>query len=268
MLSDWDQKTEKPTESRRQLARQQGRVALSHDLVAAFSLLWVFFAFRYLGGPSFERVLARVRQMLEEAFVQPSLTAESTASLLRNVLLEAIGFIAPLLLIVLTLVLVSSLVQSGWVFRPTAVSPNLHHLSPAAGFARVFSRRALITGLFAFLKCAWIGGGLYWAVSPLVARGGDVSPGRLLELNGTAGMYIGSQYLLGSGLTLVTGLIVLGMLDWFRRKWELERELMMTREELQEELARQEVPEIISRKRRGFARRLVAAIAPGGGGVE
>jgi flagellar biosynthesis protein FlhB len=58
------------------------------------------------------------------------------------------------------------------------------------------------------------------------------------------------------------------MLDWFRRKWELERELMMTREELQEELARQEVPEIISRKRRGFARRLVAAIAPGGGGVE
>ena len=34
------------------------------------------------------------------------------------------------------------------------------------------------------------------------------------------------------------------------------------------EMIDREQPEIISRKRRGFARRLVGAIAPGGGGVE
>ncbi|MEE3181646.1 MAG: EscU/YscU/HrcU family type III secretion system export apparatus switch protein [Planctomycetota bacterium] len=268
MFSDWDQRTEKPTEARRRLARQEGRVALSHDLVAAFSLLWVFFAVRHFGGPTFERVLARVRQMLEEAFVQPSLGAGATASLLRNALLETIGLLAPLLLMILTLVLVSSLAQSGWIFRPSAVSPNLGHLSPLAGFSRVFSRRALITGLFALLICAWLAGGLYWAVSPLLVQGGAVSPGRLLELNGTAGLHLGWQHLLGSGLTLIIGLIVLGMFDWFRRKWELEQELMMTKEELQEELARQQPPEIISRKRRGFSRRLVTATDPGRGGVE
>tara|TARA_B100001013_G_scaffold340277_1_gene263287 strand:+ start:473 stop:1279 length:807 start_codon:yes stop_codon:yes gene_type:complete len=268
MFSDWDQRTEKPTEARRRLAREQGRVVLSHDLVAAFSLLWVFFAFRHFGGPTFERALAGVRQMLEEAFVQPSLGTEATVTLLRNTLLEAIGLLAPVLLMVLTLVLVSSLVQSGWVFRPTAVSPNLGHLSPIAGLARVFSRRALISGLFALLKCAWLAGGLYWAVSPLVVQGGGLSSARLLELEGVAGLHLGWQHLLGSGLTLTSGLIVLGMLDWFRRKWELEQELMMTKEELQEELARQAPPEIINRKRRGFSRRLVATIAPGGGGVE
>ena len=268
MFSDWDQKTEKPTEARRRLARQQGRVALSHDLVAAFSLLWVFFAFRHFGGPAFEQALGRIRQMLEGAFMQPGLSAGSAAPLLRSALLDALGLLAPVLLMVLSLVLVSSLLQSGWVFRPTAVSPNIQHLSPLAGFARVFSARALITGLFALLKCAWLAGGLYWAVSPMFVPGGEVSPGRLLELKGTAGFSAGSEYLLGSGLTLTSGLIVLGVFDWCRRKWDLERELMMTREELQEELARQEPPEIISRKRRGFARRLVGAIAPGGGGVE
>ena len=109
------------------------------------------------------------------------------------------------------------------------------------------------------------GGG---ARAPVVAPGGEVSPGRLLEMDGAAGLQLGSQHLMGSGLTLVAGLLVLGMLDWVCRKWDLERELMMTRDELQEELARQEQPEIISRKRRGFARRLVATIAHGGGGVE
>lgn len=268
MVSDWDQKTEKPTEARRRLARQQGRVVLSHDLVAAFSLLWVFFAFRQFGGPSLERILARVRQMLEEAFVQPDLTAGATASLLRTSLLELFGIIAPALLVVITLVLISSLLQSGWVFRPSAISPDLRHLSPVAGFDRVFSRTSLLTGLFALLKCAWLAGGLYWAVSPLVARGGIVNSDKLMESGGTAGLHLGLQHLMSSGLVLVIGLIALGMLDWFRRKWELEKELMMTKEELREELSRQEPSEIINRKRREFARRLVADIAPGRGGVE
>ena len=268
MFSDWDQRTEKPTEARRRLARQQGRVAVSHDLVAAFSLLWVFFAFRQFGGSSLERTVARVRQMLEEAFAVANLTAAQAASLLRDSLLEALGILAPLLMIVITLVLVSSLLQSGWIFRPAAISPDLRRLSPAAGFAKVFSSRSLVTGLFALLKCAWLGGGLYWAVSPLVAAGGMVSPARLMDPGAAAGLHLGAQHLMNSGLALVIGLIVLGMLDWLHRKWQLERELMMTKEELQEELSRQAPPEIVNRKRRRLARRMAASMASGRGGVE
>ena len=75
MSSDWDRKTEKPTEARRRLAREQGRVAVSRDLVAAFSLLWVLLAFHQFAGPFLERAVVSVRQMLQAAFSPQSLTA-------------------------------------------------------------------------------------------------------------------------------------------------------------------------------------------------
>ena len=168
----------------------------------------------------------------------------------------------------LALVLISSLVQSGWDFRPTAVSPDLGRLSPSAGWGRFFSSSSLASGFFALAKCAWLAGGLYWAVVPLLAGRDAVSPQTLMSSSGVAGVRLGSEYLLSSAAVLVAGLIALGALDWFYRWWRLERELMMTKEELKEELARQETPEIIRRKRRGLAKRLVTAAAAGRGGVE
>ena len=264
MSSHWDQKTEKPTEARRRLAREQGRVAVSRDLVAAFSLLWILLAFRQLGGPFLERATTRVGELLREAFVAQKLTSLTAPPFLRDILLEAAGFLVPALLAMIALVLISSLVQSGWVFRPTAVSPDLGRLSPAAGWGRFFSSSSLASGFFALAKCAWLAGGLYWAVAPLLAG----SPQILMSSPGVAGVRLGSEYLLSSAAVLVAGLIALGALDWFYRWWRLERELMMTKEELKEELARQETPEIIRRKRRGLAKRLVAAAAAGRGGVE
>ena len=73
---------------------------------------------------------------------------------------------------------------------------------------------------------------------------------------------------LSVGAILSMGLIVLGVFDWSCRRWRFERELMMTREELREELARQETPENVRRKQRGFARRLLSPSARIRGGVE
>ena len=106
------------------------------------------------------------------------------------------------------------------------------------------------------------------AVAPWVAGGGAVRPKRRMIGAGVAGVRLGSEYLLSPAAVLVAGLVALGELDWFYRWWRLERELMMTKEELKEELARQETPEIIRRKRRGLAKRPVTAAAAGRGGVE
>ncbi len=268
MSSDWDRKTEKPTEARRRLAREQGRVAVSRDLVAAFSLLWVLLAFRQFAGPFLERAVVSVRQMLQAAFSQQSLTAVETASILRDSLLEALGLLVPVLMAVLVLVLISNLVQSGWIFRPAAVSPDPGRLSPVAGFGRLFSGSSLVSGLFALLKCAWIAVGLCWAVSPLLVAGGSVSAQNLMGAPGLTGLSLGAQHLLSVGAILSMGLIVLGVFDWSCRRWRLERELMMTREELREELARQETPENVRRKQRGLARRLLSPAARIRGGVE
>ena len=268
MSSSWDQKTEKPTEARRRLAREQGRVAVSRDLVAAFSLLWVLLAFRQLAGPFLERAVVSIRQMLQAAFSPQSLTVVETASILRDSLLEALGLLVPVLMAVLVWVLISSLVQSGWIFRPAAVSPDPGHLSPVAGFGRLFSGSSLVSGLFALLKCAWLAVGLCWAVSPLLVAGGSVSAQNLMGAPGLTGLSLGSQHLLSVGATLAMGLIVLGVFDWSCRRWRLERELMMTREELREELARQETPENVRRKQRGLARRLLSPAARIRGGVE
>lgn len=268
MSSDWQQRTEKPTEARRRLAREQGRVAVSRDIVAAFSLLWILLAFRQFGAPLLERAVLKVRHLLAAAFQPGDLTVVKAAPILQDSLLEAASLLVPVLLAVLFLVLISSLVQSGWVFRPAAVSPDLGRLSPVAGLGRVFSWNALVSGGFALMKCAWLGGGLYWAIVPLLDGRGSVSAQNLMNAPGISGVGLGASYLFSTGAVLVTGLIALGILDWFYRWWCLERDLMMTREELKEELARQETPDIIRRKRRSLGRRRVAPVASGVGGVK
>ena len=147
MSSDWDRKTEKPTEARRRLAREQGRVAVSRDLVAAFSLLWVLLAFHQFAGPFLERAVVSVRQMLQAAFSPQSLTAVETASILRDSLLEALGLLVPVLMAVLVLVLISSLVQSGWILRPAAVSPDPGRPVAGGGIWQALLRELTCFGL-------------------------------------------------------------------------------------------------------------------------
>lgn len=253
-----EQRTEKPTPQRRREARKRGQVAQSADLVAALCVLAALLTLRYLGASTVEDLRGGFGRFLGWSPTHSeSLNMGESVRLARGVLTAASVIALPLLLVVFGTVTVSGMFQSGFLVRPAAVVPRLARLSPAAGMARLFSSRGLGRGIFALLKCAVLAGVLVWGIAPLLQRLGPLSPAELMTTPLPVAAERGVDHVLEVGIYAALALVALGVLDWLFQRWQLERDLRMTRREVEEEIERQEGDGRIKGRRRVLWRRVL-----------
>jgi flagellar biosynthetic protein FlhB len=244
MSESTGEKIHPPTPRRRQQARAEGRVARSHDLVAAALLLAGLALLWYTGGEL-------VRYFGELACRQwggtPRLTADADLVVgwwqqivprVGRVLLPALG----LLLLVAA---VGHGVQTGFLLLPQKLAPDFGRLSPARGLARIGSTANGMRLMFALLKLTVIVGVVAWCVARdgarLVALGG-------MEARPLAAFLVG--FILATGLKVAGALVVLGLADYAYQRWRHERDLWMTTAELREELRNLRVDPVIASRRR------------------
>ncbi len=253
---DNDRRTEKPTSGRRRKAREEGKVAISRDLVASTSLLLVLVALRGLAPGRLVEVKELVRRMLESAFSSESLTFDSSIAMLSESSVAAFGMFLPAVGLVVATIFAATVVQTGWFFRPLAVVPDAHRLVSAAGGLGFSSARAWGRGVFALLKCGWIGYALWWGLCGSLGEGGSVSVEVLLTQRAAGAAWLGFEHLADVAVMATSGLVVLGLADWLFQRWRHESDLMMTREELLEEMSDQELSAQARQHRRSIARRI------------
>jgi flagellar biosynthetic protein FlhB len=150
-MSD-EQRTERPTLERRQEARREGRVARSHDLTVAASLLGVFLALESWGPLLAGRCLAFTRGLLEQVSAAPKLLAGRGPGDLGPELVLFLAYCAmPIALVSCAVVLGAHAGQGAWVFVPHSTAPRLHRMNPLEGIARLAGARSWLRGLFAGL---------------------------------------------------------------------------------------------------------------------
>jgi flagellar biosynthetic protein FlhB len=175
--------------------------------------------------------------------------------------LRMTGAIALPMMIVLGVVGVfANYVQVGWLFTWYPVIPRLDKINPITGFSRLFSVRSVVETIKNLAKLAVIA-----FVAFQVIRGHFLES---LQLGGTtvAGLWLFVarmcfDLLLQTSLVL----IVLAILDWAYQKYEYERGLKMTKEEVKEERKQMEGdPQIKGRikqvMREAFRRRMMGQV--------
>lgn len=154
----------------------------------------------------------------------------------------------------------SSLLQTGFVFATQPLTPDLSRLNPLAGLRRLVSLRSLVEMVKAGLKLVVVG----W-VAFVVLRDRATDMMGLLggDLRATAAVPFWAVF----DLALRVGLIFLALavFDFVYQRWEQEKRLRMTREELREELKRTEGDPLIrsrirQRQRALASRRMMAAV--------
>ena len=266
MRPELERRTEKPTASRRQKARDAGKVASSRDLVAASSLLVVLLGARQIGPSALARANDGIRDLLGELSRAEELTIEASAEIVSGAIGIVGAVLGPLALMVVVSVVVATFAQSGWLFRPVAVAPDLARLGGDAGWRHVLSVRSAGRGVFALAKCVWIASTLWYGLTTLLDGRHEVSVRALLGQPLAGAAWLASEHVLDIATITAAGFTALGIADWVFQRWRLESELRMTREELLEELADQEVPASTRRRRRRLARRLTVATTRTGGG--
>lgn len=227
-----DQRTEEATPRKREEARERGQVPMSQELVAALMLCGSAATLAIGGGRIAEAAGALTVSALDALPVLG--TAELDAPSASRVVRDAVFAAGPALAIVLVpavlLGLLAGYGQAGFRIATKALEPRLDKLDPVKGFGRILGVRGWVRLALGSAKIAAI---LAAAVAALWVQRGRVW--------GLAGQELGPALLGGLvvvALAVAAGLamfVVLALVDLFFQRFQHERDLRMTKQEVKED---------------------------------
>jgi flagellar biosynthetic protein FlhB len=234
MAENDQERTELPTQKRREEARRKGQVPRSQELSAACVVLIAGGALYYLGGSIGGGLHALMQAGLSLSREQ-SLDETLVVAHLAGAMKAALFACAPVLGLTLIAALLAPLSIGGWNLSFEALAPDFSRLSPINGFKRVFSTRGLVELCKAFAKFALVAifAALFlWSKSEeLLTLGSEptaASIGHAVSLSGQA------------LVTFAAALALIAAVDVPWQLWQHTRQLKMSRQEIREEMKESE----------------------------
>lgn len=238
------ERTEQPTEKRKQDARKKGQVPRSRELNTMLSLLfgasgfivlgsWLAVGFPEIiaGALTFDRALAYDSSLVPVRFVE--------------LMMSSLLLLTPLFGLSVIGALAGPMIMGGWAFSMEAASFKFEKISPLKGLKRIFSAKGLmelLKALFKFLVLSAVAAGLfYFLLEDLLALGSLVP----------TQAFAASASILSWGLVILSfAMIAIVVFDVPFELWNHNRQLKMTRREVQDELKETEGrPEVRNRIR-------------------
>jgi len=238
------EKTEHPTERRKQDALEKGQLLVSKDFVMAGVLLAGAGVFAFFGRQMFQELVGIFRQGMD---VTPAISRDlpllaTLGDRFISAIVLILAFSAPLMIAAVA----AQFLLGGMHFIPANLAFKGSRLSPLAGLKRMFGLDALIELGKSLLKVTVLGALGVWIVL-----------GSLPEIIALTFVELQSAVSEAGGLTvwiilvLVGAIGVLGVIDaglqWYRHN----QKLMMTKQEVKDEYKQTEgSPEIRARIRK------------------
>jgi flagellar biosynthetic protein FlhB len=228
-----EEKTEPATPHRRQEARRKGQVFHSTEFSAAVSLLAAGSATLWLIPWWQQELIALTNTVYRLAPVNFDISFSTLIG--TAVLSTLLRLLAPLFLVVVTVGLVTNLVQVGFLFSTEPLSLRLNRLNPVAGFQRIFSRRSLANLIRNVIKLCLVAAVAYRSLQSehyLIPRLPLVSVTGFVSILGS----LSRRLLWQCGAAI----FLLAVADYAYQRWEYEKSLSMSIQEIKEEFRQTE----------------------------
>jgi flagellar biosynthetic protein FlhB len=228
-----EDRTEQPTQKRKQETRRKGQVARSTEVNSALILMAGYLLLKNLGPWLGQQALNFSSQTL--SMMGQDWNSGTPGRLLSLSAVAVARLLLPLFAVTLAAGCVAGLAQVGFLFTPDNLAPKLERINPLEGFKRIFSRRALVELLKSIAKVAVIGYLAYGVIRPNLA----VFP-QLTEMG--VGGAVSELARLASAIILRIGvfLIILAVVDYLFQYSENQKLIRMTKQELKEEMRQTE----------------------------
>lgn len=236
------ERTESATPRRRGMARAEGNVPRSVEVVSVVSLAAALAALSGLGGRMAEELATLLRRYLGDLAttnIGPDTIGPFAASTAGALALLVLPFAA----IVGAAGLCASAAQNGLIFTGKPLLPRFSRISPSAGLKRLFSKRALVELVKSLVKIAVVGGVVGWTLVhtapsfvPLVSTPPAAAYAQMLTT------------MLKIAATATAALALLALLDFFFQRWDWEQSIRMTRQEMKEEFKQHEGDPLLKAK--------------------
>lgn len=252
MADEGGEKSEQATDARREEFRKQGNVAHSKELASAILLLAAAGGMYAMGRFFFKNFYELFVYSFGPDMVQTIREGNFSEAFRMNGE-KCFILIAPVMGIAGLLGAASSIAQIGFLQVEDALSPKIEKLSPMEGFKRIFSMRALVEAFKSILKMGAIGIVLYFLLRSEVAQIPYMLSYSLEEIIQYMGKVV--VKLLGG----VGGLMfIIAAADYFYQRWDLEKKMMMTKQEVKEEHKSREGDPMIKNRIRRIQREMAS----------
>ena len=228
-MSDAQEKTFDPTPQRLEKAREEGNVFRSKEVVS-IGLLMASVALLFAGGAAAFDVLQNITARLFLRAAETPLTVQAVPSLFAELGLQLAVVVLPFFGALVAVSLGLNVVQSGWnvTFKP--LKPKASRINPLEGAKRIFSAKGAFETLKALLKLAVVGPLVYLAIRralPEIVVLHTLPLPVILER--------ASGWLLALLVQMLGALVALAALDFSFQKWKHNKDLKMSKKEVEDE---------------------------------
>lgn len=243
------EKTEQPTPRKLEEAQKRGQIARSAEVQTTFVLLAIVCALAFTGRETWRTMMSAAVAVLSHLHDTP-LSQNAMQGYAWHSSLVLLQCVAPVVLAAMTGGLLAGTIQNRFSTASEALGFHWERLNPAEGFKRIFSGRSAVPAVVALFKFSLIFALTFSSVREVVSDPvftSSVSLSRFGEFLGAAGLKIALRVLLA--------VAVIAAADYGYQFWRNQRDLMMTKEELKEEMKSSEGnPQVKVRRRRLLAR--------------
>ncbi|RMG60630.1 MAG: flagellar biosynthesis protein FlhB [Deltaproteobacteria bacterium] len=249
MADNYEERTEQATPKRREKAREKGDVPISRDLLSLVSL-WVAFVYFTFTPSVVKSMGGYLRRALARSFSFP-LTAQNFTAVVKEDSQVVALILLPLLIVIAACVLLVHFVQTNFLitFEPLKMDPN--RLNPVEGVKRLFSLNTLFQAFKGFAKIIVFGVVLYLLLKKEVFRIPQLVGFDVPSLTGYSLAQVKKLFFVS-----VIVLTVFAVIDIGYTRWEYERKLRMTRQEVKEEFREMEGDPMVKARIRSLLREL------------
>jgi flagellar biosynthetic protein FlhB len=244
------ERTEQATPKRRQEAREKGQVAKSRELCSVAVLLACLMALYFGRG----KMLNQLLDMTRSAFTHLH-RLDLTDAAVIHLFQQEVGFLlyitAPVMVMSVAAALFSNYIQIGTLFSAQALTPDLSKLSPLKGAMRLLNLKSLIELLKSILKLIIVATVAFFSIKAEIHRIFPLATQGVWDIFEFIGS-VSFQILLRTCWVL----IILAVLDFAYQKWDHEREMRMSKQEVKEEFKQTEGDPLVRARIRSVQREM------------
>ena len=257
---DAGEKTEEPTERRREEFRERGQIAKSQDILSLLVLAIGLSYFLFFGRFIYDH-MGRVFTVFFDARFGLQVTEESFLLMTARVFYE-IGFILlPLCVGVLTVGILGNLMQVGVLVTTKTLEPKLDKLNFFAKFIPAFFNKQAVANLFTSLtKLFFIILVVYYTLN---GDGGKISQLPVMPLDSGLGYMFERILMVLFNIVLI--MVIIAVIDYSWQIYSMEEQMKMSKQEVKDEHKLAEGNPLIKSQRRKraldmFNQRMMTAV--------
>ena len=260
MAGSAGERTERATPRRREESRKRGQVARSREINTGLGLLATFALLSFLGGWMLAGMAEIMSRSLGSSGDSGPITPASGWQIMVEAGWDSLRLIAPFAAAGVVVGVVASAIQVKPGITPSVLKPRFSVLNPIAGAKRLLGPRSLVSIVKDLIKVSATG-----VIAYVIVKGAIPDLMSLMGAGPGRAIAVVSELTMRIGFAIVAVYAFIAVADLLYERWQHERDLRMTRDEVRREAKEQDVnPEIkgqLKRRQREMAvRRMMSAV--------